>query len=106
MFPPPIIAGRATSHPRKLCWRYKAAGQRAIRDGNWKYLRIAGNEFLFDVVRDPRERANLKDREKDVFDRLKVDWEAWNGTMLPDHIRPAIVLNRERTAWQRQPPLS
>ena len=37
----------------------------------------------------PRERANLKDREKDVFDRLKVDWEAWNATMLPERARPA-----------------
>jgi hypothetical protein len=72
-----------------LCWRYKAGSQRAIRDGDWKYLRIAGNEFLFDVVRDPRERANLKDREKDVFERLKSDWDAWNATMLPERSRPA-----------------
>ena len=69
--------------------RYKAGSQRAARDGNWKYLRIAGNEFLFDVVQDPRERANLKDREKAVFDRLKGDWEAWSGTMLPERARPA-----------------
>jgi arylsulfatase A-like enzyme len=62
-----VLTGRAGAHSRKLCWRYKAGSQRAIRDGDRKYLRIAGNEFLFDVVRDPRERANLKDREKDVF---------------------------------------
>ena len=54
-----------------------------------KYLRIAGNEFLFDVVQDPRERANLKERHKDVFDRLKGDWEAWNATMLAERPRPA-----------------
>ena len=59
----------------------------ATRD--WKYLRIAGNEFLFDVTQDPRERANLKDRHKDVFDRLKGDWEAWNATMLEERPRPA-----------------
>ena len=67
----------------------KAGSQRAIRDGDRKYLRIAGNEFLFDVVRDPRERANLKDREKDVFERLKSDWTAWDATMLPERSRPA-----------------
>ena len=49
----PIVTGRAAPHPRKLYWRYKAGSQRAIRDGNWKYLRIAGNEFLFDVVQGP-----------------------------------------------------
>jgi arylsulfatase A-like enzyme len=89
----PILAGRGALHPRTFYWRYKAGSQRAIRDGNWKYLRIAGNEFLFDVVRDPRERANLKDREKDVFDRLKSDWEVWNGTMLPERSRPATYVN-------------
>ena len=89
----PIVTGRAVPHPRKLYWRYKAGSQRAIRDGDWKYLRIAGNEFLFDVVKDPRERANLKDRQKDVFDRLKSDWEAWNATMLPERPRPATYGN-------------
>jgi arylsulfatase A-like enzyme len=89
----PIVTGRAAPHPRKLYWRYKAGSQRAIRDGDRKYLRIAGNEFLFDVVQDPRERANLKDRQKDVFDRLKSDWEAWNDTMLPERPRPAAYSN-------------
>ena len=80
-------------HPRKLYWRYKAGSQRAVREGDWKYLRIAGNEFLFDVVKDPRERGNLKDRHKDVFDRLKTDWEVWNDTMLPERSRPALYGN-------------
>jgi len=88
-----IMTGRAAPHPRKLHWRYKVGSQRAVRDGDWKYLRIAGNEFLFDVVQDPRERANLKDRQKDVFDRLKGDWEAWNGTMLPERPRPVTYGN-------------
>ena len=67
-----------------------------MRDGDWKYLRIAGNEFLFDVVQDPRERANLKDRSADVFDRLKRDWEAWNATMLAERPRPANYGNPGR----------
>jgi arylsulfatase A-like enzyme len=89
----PVLTGRAPSHSRKLFWRFKAGEQRAVRDGNWKYLRIAGNEFLFDVLKDPRERANLKDRNKDVFDRLKNDWAAWNSTMLAERPRPAPYNN-------------
>src|SRR5438445_12600648 len=85
----PIMTGRAAPHPRKFYWRYKAGSQRAIRDADWKYLRIAGNEFLFDVVQDPRERANLKDRQRQVFDRLKSEWEAWNAGMLEERPRPA-----------------
>ena len=44
---------------------------------------IQGNTFLFDVVSDPRERANLKARRKEMFDRMVADWDAWNMTMLP-----------------------
>ena len=51
--------------------------------GDWKYLRIAGNEFLFDVVNDPRERADQKVRQAIVFNRLKTEWEAWEQTVLP-----------------------
>jgi arylsulfatase A-like enzyme len=97
----PILTGRAAPHPRKLYWRHYAGSQRAIRDGNWKYLRIAGNEFLFDVVKDPRERANLKDRERDVFERLKRDWEAWNETMLPERPRPMVYGNAGRGVADR-----
>jgi arylsulfatase A-like enzyme len=89
----PILTGRAPPHPRKLFWRFKAGGQRAARDGDWKYLQIAGNEFLFDVVKDPRERANLKDRYKDVFDRLKKDWASWDEMMLAERPRPAAYSN-------------
>jgi len=89
----PVLTGRASPHSRKLFWRFKAGEQRAVRDGDWKYLQIAGNEFLFDVVKDPRERANLKDRNKDVFDRLKNDWAAWNNTMLAERPRPAAYSN-------------
>jgi arylsulfatase A-like enzyme len=89
----PILTGGASSHSRKLFWRFKAGAQRAVRDGDWKYLHMAGNEFLFDVVKDPRERGNLKDRHKDVFVRLKHDWDGWNTTVLPERPRPAGYSN-------------
>ncbi|MCK9994050.1 MAG: hypothetical protein Dbin4_02570 [Alphaproteobacteria bacterium] len=84
-----VLTGNPAPHPRKLFWRYKSHAQSAVRDGDWKYLRINGNEFLFDVVRDPRERANLKDRHKDIFDRLRKDWEVWNATLLPETAAPS-----------------
>ena len=54
-----------------------------MRRGRLKYLQIAGNSFLFDVVADPMERANLKARQPDRYAELKAAWEAWNATMLP-----------------------
>lgn len=79
----PVLCGEAPVRPRKLFWRFKANEQSAVRDGNWKYLKIGGNEFLFDIVADPRERANLAARHPEVFARLKAEYAAWDATMLP-----------------------
>jgi hypothetical protein len=35
------------------------------------------------VVQDPMERANLKERHKDVYDRLVAEWNEWNTAMPP-----------------------
>jgi arylsulfatase A-like enzyme len=69
---------------RKLFWRYKALWQRAARIGDWKYLKILDNTFLFNVADDPLERANLKERRNDIYERLVGEWNAWNATMLPE----------------------
>jgi hypothetical protein len=80
----PAITKQAAPVPRKLFWRYKANAQRAVRDGDFKYLKILDNTFLFNVVDDPMERANLKERHPDVYNRLLAEWLEWNGTMLPE----------------------
>jgi arylsulfatase A-like enzyme len=79
----PALTQNAPPVPRKLFWRYKANSQRAVRDGDMKWLKIGENTFLFNVVADPLERANLKDREPEVYRRLVSDYENWNATMLP-----------------------
>ena len=79
----PVLTSRAAVSSRTLFWRYKANQQRAMRDGDFKYLKIRDNSFLFDVVRDPRERANLTARRPDIYAGMVAEWEAWNETMLP-----------------------
>ena len=76
----PVLTRCRAVVPRKLFWRYKANAQRAMRDGDFKFLKILDNTFLFNVVDDPMERANLKERRKDVYDRLVADWHEWNAT--------------------------
>jgi arylsulfatase A-like enzyme len=78
------LTANAAPVSRTLYWRYKANAQRAIRDGDMKFLKILDNTFLFNVVEDPMERANLKERQKDVYDRLVAKWLEWNATMLPE----------------------
>jgi arylsulfatase A-like enzyme len=80
----PVLTQNAEPVPRKLFWRYKANAQRAARDGDYKYLKILDNTFLFNVVEDPMERANLKVLRKDVYDRLVAQWYEWNAVMLPE----------------------
>jgi arylsulfatase A-like enzyme len=79
----PALTGGAPVE-RKLFWRYKTNRQRAARIGDYKFLKILDNTFLFDVVADPLERANLKERRRDIYDRLVAEWEAWNAAMLPE----------------------
>jgi arylsulfatase A-like enzyme len=79
----PALTRNATPIPRRLFWRYKYNTQQAVRDGDMKYLKIDDNTFLFNVVNDPLERANLKDRQPEVFKRLVSEYQAWNATMLP-----------------------
>jgi arylsulfatase A-like enzyme len=77
------LRGDVSPVERKLYWRYRAEEQAAVREGRMKYIRLGAKEGLFDVVNDPRERANLKEVHADVFARLKADFAAWNATMLP-----------------------
>lgn len=77
------LAGTAPVTPRKFFWRYKNLEQQAMRDGDWKYLKIKNNTFLFNVVEDPMERANHKMREPAMFERMVAEYKTWNDTMLP-----------------------
>jgi arylsulfatase A-like enzyme len=79
----PTLTQNAAPLSRKLFWRYKNNAQQALRDGDYKFLLIAGNTFLFNVVSDPLERANLKEREPERYRKMIAEYEAWNATMLP-----------------------
>ncbi|HSG34703.1 MAG TPA: sulfatase-like hydrolase/transferase [Sphingomonadaceae bacterium] len=74
----PALEG-GTLPERNLYWRFHSKDQKAVRSGDYKYLSINGNEFLFNIVEDPQERGNLKDRLPDKFEELKqayIDWDA------------------------------
>ncbi len=75
---------------RPLFWRYKGQSQQALRHGDWKYLKIGNNSFLFNLSDDPMERANLKTRQPERFSAMVARYEAWNANMLP--IDPATQI--------------
>ena len=77
---------------RPLFWRMKHRGQRAYRRGDWKYLRVDGHDYLFNIVADARERANLAGREPERLDEMRRAWEAWNDTMPPIPAEASVKL--------------
>ena len=79
----PVLRDPAAAFHRPLHWRMNHRGQRAMRDGDWKYLRVDGNDYLFNVPADERERANLAPREPQRLAAMRAAWEAWNETMPP-----------------------
>jgi arylsulfatase A-like enzyme len=78
---------------RNLFWRMKYRDQKAMRSGRWKYLSIEGNEFLFDLSGDARERADVKYREPERFARLKDAYAAWDASLppIPDDARVSLI---------------
>jgi len=85
---------------RELFWRMKYRDQKAMRAGNWKYLSLEGNEFLFDLEKDARERANLGRREAARLEAMRTryrEWEAGVPTIPPD-AAVSLVYDRKTMA--------
>lgn len=79
----PALAGGILPQ-RDLFWRFWNKDQKALRRGGYKYLKIGPNEFLFNIIDDPQERGNLKERMPELFAELKAAHQAWNSQMLFD----------------------
>ena len=79
----PQLMGQKEPVERTLYWRFKTGSQAAVRKGDWKYLRLAGGEYLFNLAEDPRERARLQEKNPEKFAELKALFEEWNSGMLP-----------------------
>ena len=79
----PVLRDAGHSFERPLHWRMNHRGQRALRDGDWKYLRVDGHDYLFNIPADERERANQAGREPARLAAMRAAWEAWEATMPP-----------------------
>ncbi|WP_076999248.1 sulfatase [Variovorax sp. KK3] len=82
----PVLRDSSLGFHRPLHWRMNHRGQRALRDGDWKYLQVDGNEYLFNIPADERERANQAEREPERLAAMRNAWQLWNDGMpaIPD----------------------
>ena len=72
-----ILVNPANTFERPLYWRMNHRGQRAVRRGPWKYLQVDGNEYLFNIDQDARERANLASRQPELLAQMREEWLQW-----------------------------
>lgn len=79
----PVLLGQVPPIERSLFWRFKAREQKAVRIGGWKYLEIDGQEYLFNISHDERERADLKGRYPEELEVMRRVHDEWSKDMLP-----------------------
>ncbi len=76
-----VLRNPAHTFERPMHWRMNHRGQRAMRLGDWKYLRVDGHDYLFNIPADARERANQGGRQPAQLQALREQWETWNASM-------------------------
>jgi arylsulfatase A len=78
----PILQGKQPLQERTLFWRIITRPERqmkAVRQGNWKYVRDGDVDLLFDLQRDPGERYDLGFQQQariKEMQRLLAEWES------------------------------
>jgi arylsulfatase A-like enzyme len=77
----PVLRDAKYQFERPLYWRMNHRGQRALRIGDYKYLRVDGHDYLFNIPADERERANLGGRQPERLQTMRAAWEAWDATV-------------------------
>ncbi|SBS39348.1 hypothetical protein MSP8887_03776 [Marinomonas spartinae] len=77
----PVLTGETEEFERPLYWRMNHRNQRALRTGDWKYLKVDEHEYLFNVTNDARERANLGKKYPEKLEEMRQQWLVWNATI-------------------------
>jgi arylsulfatase A-like enzyme len=78
----PILQGQQPARERTLCWRIITRPDRqmkAVRQGQWKYVRDGDIDLLFDLAHDPRERQDLSYQQParvKEMQRILTEWES------------------------------
>ena len=79
----PVLKDPVHRIERALYWRMKFRGQKAMREGDWKYFVNDDAEFLFNLAADPRERANLAGRDAQRLSALRARFDTWERSIPP-----------------------
>ena len=79
----PYINGEKSGMPHEyLYWQNPDKDIDVVRDDRYKYLRIQGDEYIFDLKNDISEETNIIDSSKPIYDRLKSQFKEWEKDMI------------------------
>jgi hypothetical protein len=79
-----VLKNPKKTFERELFWKMLYREQKALRAGDWKYFSVEGNEFLYNLASDERERANWARRAPKILSLLREKYAAWEA-QLPTH---------------------
>jgi len=80
----PVLQKPKKIFERDLFWKMLFRNQKAMRSGDWKFLSVEGDDFLFNLAKDERERANYAKRDPKRLASMREKYLAWEET-IPKH---------------------
>ena len=75
----PVLAGETGSERTEMYWKRRE--KEGARVGDWKWVRNADGEFLFDLSEDLGEQRNLIDEEPDQAAKMAQHFSDWLAEM-------------------------
>jgi arylsulfatase A-like enzyme len=92
----PYLTGKISDRPHEhLFWRFGRQG--AVREGQWKLVRLPGQEpQLFNLRRDIREMNDLSRVEPGKLRSLEAAYQAWNAELAEPRWPQAVATPRRR----------
>lgn len=98
----PYLTGKA-SHPphERLFWRAGRNG--AVRQGNWKLLKLGEDRVrLYDLATDIGEKKDVSVSHRDVVKEMLAAFTKWNSQMVAPRWpgkSPNLTVNGEKITW-------
>lgn len=72
----PVLKGKAVKE-RTLYWE-RSKDMQAVREGDWKLLRLKNGLSLYNLAKDPKEQNNLADSHPDIVKNLTAKLTNWS----------------------------
>jgi arylsulfatase A-like enzyme len=93
----PVLTGQTAQVNRAEPLFWERSGKKAVRDGNWKLVTLAGpdaKDELYDLSTDRAENVNVAAQHPDIVARLKSSYQKWaikNEVIDYEKLRSAVA---------------